>query len=215
MKFMGILSLLTVCSVLTEAAQPIGIRHIRALNYSMEVKNVISVDFCYKCLNQSAEDFKETYEELPAFSVLSNDPKGSLSSSFTICGSFSNTDGSELRFFSLVGEDGDRAIQPQIGNVFDLSIYRAAPKLMLGKGVGHAVNKSVPLVFPHQWISTCLAVSTHSGHVEWVIDGQVVENTTLEVIKETGNNFPKNLTGKLVIGAGKYFSGWKSLEVRG
>ena len=102
MKVLAILFLLSVCFFSTEADQNIVSRHIRSSNGSKEARNVVSVDFCYRCLNESAKA-KETYEELPDFSVLSNDPKGSLGSSFTICESVSTSStGDRLIFFSLV-----------------------------------------------------------------------------------------------------------------
>ena len=54
-------------------------------------------------------------------------------------------------------------------------------------------------------------MSSQSGYVQWVLDGLVIESTTLEVLKETENNLPKNLTGKLLLGAIKFASGWYSV----
>ena len=188
MRFITTLSGLTICLILTAASQQTGIvnRQIGSAREPKEDTSVVSLDFCYSCLPEDAKGYKASYEQLPAYAALSNDQKASFGPSFTICSSSSNPGGFFQVFFALLGQDGQLAIQALLMN----DVERATLFLIIGKDtIAHSPNISIPLVFPHQWIRSCLAVSTHSGHVQWVIDGRVVENTTYEI----GNIFPNNL----------------------
>ena len=79
---------------------------------------------------------------------------------------------------------------------------------ILGEGFQSTI--SLPLVFPHQWAHSCLAVSAQSGLVHWVVDGHLIEDTVVDTLKEAVDSLPTNLTGKLLLGAYKSTSGWKS-----
>ena len=164
------------------------------------------MDFCYSCLEEDAKGYKTSYVQLPAYAALSNDQKASFGTSFTICSSATNPGVLQL-FFTLLGQHGNLAIEAYLRN----DVSSATLFLKFGKDfVTHSPNISVPLVFPHQWVRSCLAVSSQTGHLQWVIDGSVVENTTIDVLKEMANIMPKNLTGKLLLGAFKSPSGWFS-----
>ena len=52
-------------------------------------------------------------------------------------------------------------------------------------GQGYNSNISIPLVFPHQWVRSCLAVS-----VKWVVDGQLVEEVVVDTLKEAVDDPP-------------------------
>ena len=162
------LFLLPVCFILAVASQNTGIvnRHIRSANGSKEhaeVTSVVSMDFCYSCLQKDAKGYKTSYEQLPVFAALSNDQRASFGPSFTICSTVNNPGGHHQVFFTLLGQDGNLAIRAYLLNVNE----RAEVFLTFGKDVVHKPNTSVPLVFPHQWVRSCLAVSNQSGHLLW------------------------------------------------
>ena len=212
MRFIVTLSLLPICFILAAASQKTGIvnRHIRSTNEFTEhaqATRVVSMDFCYSCLQEDAKGYQTSYKKVPVYAALSNDHKATFGPSFTICSSASNPGGQLQLFFTLLGQDGNLAIQASLMN----DVTSATLFLLFGNNVAHSPNRSVPLFFPHQWVRSCVAMSTQSGHVEWVIDGVVVVNTKLEVLKEAANIIPKNLTGNLLLGAGKFVSGWLSI----
>ena len=68
----------------------------------------------------------------------------------------------------------------------------------------------VPLVFPHQWLRSCLAVSTQSGLLRWVVDGVLVEERLATELKENAEKRPTNLTGRVLLGTYKHATGWTS-----
>ena len=213
MRFIVTLSFIPICFILAAASQKTGIANhsIRSASESKEqaqVTSVVSMDFCYSCLEEDAKGYKTSYVQLPAYAALSNDQQASFGTSFTICSSATNPGVLQL-FFTLLGQHGNLAIEAYLRN----DVSSATLFLKFGKDfVTHSPNISVPLVFPHQWVRSCLAVSSQTGHLQWVIDGSVVENTTIDVLKEMANIMPKNLTGKLLLGAGEGPSGWFAFE---
>ena len=63
-------------------------------------------------------------------------------------------------------------------------------------------------VFPEQWLRSCLAVQTDSGRLQWVVDGQVIEDGIFEGIKDIAGK-DANLTGRILLGRTKWPSyGW-------
>ena len=64
-------------------------------------------------------------------------------------------------------------------------------------------NQSHPLVFPYQWVRSCLAVSTESDLVRWVVDGHLVEDIMVDSIRNASANRPTDITGNIVLGAGQ------------
>ena len=205
------LFLLPICFTLAVASHKNVSHYISSTNESIghaQVTKVVSIDFCYGCLKANDKDYKKSYRQLPVYAVLSNDHRASFGPSFTICSSASNPDGSQQSFFALLGQDGNVAIQAYLMN----DVERATLFLLFGKSVAHSPSISVPLVFPHQWIRSCLAMSCQSGQVRWVIDGHVVENASLEVPEKVAQNIPMNLTGKLLlIIANRFATGWFSV----
>ena len=209
-RSIAILLVLQICFSSVGASHEIVSHYTRSANESnghAQFTSVVSMDFCYSCLQENTKGYKKSYKELPVYAVLSNDQKASFGPSFTICSSAIKKGGPDQLFFTLLGENGDRAIQASLLN----RVESATLFLTLGKGIAHLPNISVPLNFPNQWVHSCLAISSLSGQVQWVIDGRIVENTTLEVLKEVSQNIPKNLTGNLILGAGKFASGWFSI----
>ena len=68
------------------------------------------------------------------------------------------------------------------------------------------------MVFPDEWVKSCLALSMHTGSIKWVLDGILALNVTSDTLKKAVDNAPTDLTGKIIIGATKEFNGWKSLN---
>ena len=66
------------------------------------------------------------------------------------------------------------------------------------------------MVFPDEWVKSCLALSMHTGSIKWVLDGILTLNVTSDTLKKAVDNAPTDLTGKIIIGATKEFNGWKS-----
>ena len=194
MEFIVILALLPVCFGFTEAAQKTGSRQIRSADAAEGNAQVVSTYYCHSCLQEDAKGLKGSYDLLPAYAVLSSDHTATFGPNFTICVSASNPGGHDQLHFTILGQDENVAIQAYLKN----GIETATPIIIFGKDiVAHFPNTSVPLVFLHQWVRSCISMSSQSGYVQWVIDGLVIENTTLEALKETENNIPKNLAGKL------------------
>ena len=108
MRFITTLSSLTICLILTAASQQTGIvnRQIGSAREPKEDTSVVSLDFCYSCLQEDANGFKTRYDQLPAYAALSNDQKASFGPSFTICSSASILGGQEQFFFTLLRQDG-------------------------------------------------------------------------------------------------------------
>ena len=77
MRFIVSLSLIPICFILAAASQKTWIvnRPIRSANESEEhaqVTNVVSMDFCYSCLEEDAKGYKTSYDQLPVFASLFN-----------------------------------------------------------------------------------------------------------------------------------------------
>ena len=53
-------------------------------------------------------------------------------------------------------------------------------------------------MFANQWVRSCLALNTLSGMVQWVAQGELVDNSTFPGIT---NNVPIDLSGKLILGS--------------
>ena len=46
-----------------------------------------------------------------------------------------------------------------------------------------------------------MAIDSDSGLLQWVVDGVVVENATVDILRDTNANKPADLSGKIVLGA--------------
>ena len=131
---------------------------------------------------------KESLDDVPSLAVLANDPRGALPKAFSICSDIMtvfSTAKSRLMFFNLVGNDGETLLKA-IMNGRDLFTNRVA-------------RRRLPTVFPNQWVRSCMAVDTVSGRIHWIVDGNLVENNTIAVLKDSER--PLNLKGKIILGA--------------
>ena len=113
---------------------------------------------------------KPTKEDLHTFAELTNDPKASFPPLFTIC--------NYLNAFLAAG-------MKSLGLLSGLFYFK--PKGNINR------------VFPEQWISSCLAVNTESGLLQWVLDTQLVANVTIEAIRQNAPEHPSDLSGRLLL----------------
>ena len=159
---------------------------------------VISHVFCEACIEMP---LNPTLKDSHTYVELKHDPKASLPTSFTICSMVMAPFDGLLQIFNLLGKDGQQFLPAVIyqyasseGPNMELYFYK------------NQVSGNIPLVFPHQWVKSCMAVDTGSGLVQWVLDGTLVESKVIgEMINST--NVPTDLTGRLVFGAVEYAAG--------
>ena len=138
---------------------------------------------------------KKSLEDIQRLAVLANDPRAALPSSFTICSdimSVFSTKMNFLMFFNLLGSTGNRLL-PAV--MFDRSFYTT-----------RVAGGQIPTVFPNQWVRSCMAIDTYSGMIQWVVDGNLVENFVIELLKDSKTNI--NLKGKIILGAIETSSGF-------
>ena len=57
----------------------------------------------------------------------------------------------------------------------------------------------IPTIFPNVWVRSCMAINTTSGKINWVVDGNLVENNTFPELKDSKIHI--NLNGKIILGA--------------
>ena len=128
----------------------------------------------------------KSLEEIHNLAVLTNDHRAVLPNSFTICSyimSVFSTKKNYLMFFNLLGSDGKQLLPAiMFGNIFYTT--RVAS--------GQILN-----VFPNQWVRSCMAIDTISGVIQWVVDGNPVENNSISALKD----FKTNLNGMIILGA--------------
>ena len=55
-------------------------------------------------------------------------------------------------------------------------------------------------------MKSCVAFSIETGSIKWVVDGILVLDIISDALVKAKDNIPFNLTGKIVIGAGKFVS---------
>ena len=122
----------------------------------------------------------------PGYAELANAPKNkSLPSSFTLC-SMAMAPQSEtkegIQFFALLDGDGENVISAflhgpsSFWTSFRLNV-RGNPYIPPG-----TVSSTV---FPEQWVRSCLSVEMDTGRLQWVVDGQEVENRIFEEFTES------------------------------
>ena len=112
------------------------------------------------------------------------------SNKITICSSVKITYGIEARFFTMLGNDGTKWLESVL-IVYDDD----KPKFLHWRWS----NKTLPILIANTWMSSCMAIDSETGLLQWVVDGTLVENTTLMQLKDA-NNKPSDLTGKIVLG---------------
>ena len=139
-------------------------------------------------VNPDPGSVKESLVDVQSHAVLKNHPGTAIPLSFTICSDIMtvySTKPNRLMFFNLFGNDGDHLLRAIMMSELLLTDVGASGQ--------------IPTVFPNQWVRSCMAVDTVSGMIQWVVDGNLVENRTMDVLKDS--KLPKDLNGKLILGA--------------
>ena len=153
--------------------------------------SVVNLEFCQSCLSAEEKEGKETYKEVLNYAELKHDPRANLPSSFTICSSAMRTYGGDQMFFNILGKDGNSWLQPILWNRNEKTTFFHR----------NWADVKLPPVFAYQWVRSCMAINSDSGLLQWVVDGILVEDTTVDVLRDTKANMPLDLTGKIVLGA--------------
>lgn len=185
------------------------VRHTRNLPTAKGPTNrVLSTVHCVKCHKK----YEKTFKDLETYAELNQDSLASLSPSFTIC-TTTSTPVFELvlPIFTLLDKDKRLFLEARIypnNDPFSILFYSFA-------GNNISPNQTIPLMFPHQWVRSCMAVSTESGQVRWVLDGQLVEDRVLDTLNEAADNRPTDIRGKLLLGAcGSWPAGWWTPSIK-
>ena len=152
---------------------------------------VVNLEFCRSCLSKEEAGSKDSYKEVNTFAELKHDPRADLPAAFTICSSAMTTYGWTKLLFNILGKDGNSWLQPFLGiSSLKTNLYHVK-----------WLKVKLPPVFAHQWVRSCMAIDSESGLLQWVVDGVLVHNATLELLRNNSANKPKDLTGKIVLGA--------------
>ena len=148
---------------------------------NIDVVNFVSVD-------SEVGSFRDSLKDIPSLALLANEPQAALPESFTICSDIMtvfSTIENRLMFFNLLDSNEDQLLSAvMIGRVFFTN--------RIAKG-------QIPTVFPNQWVRSCMAIDAVSGMINWVVEGTLVENNTIDVLKDS--KMPTNLKGKIILGA--------------
>ena len=167
--------------------------------------DVISHVFCQSCLSERVQEDQKTLREVHTYAELKHDPRASLPPVFTICSSIMTPYVERWipyqLFFTLAGKDGAPWFSAKIKHPNTLKYNLKY------------LDVETPLVFPYHWVRSCISLDSLSGLVQWVVDGILVNNSTLAEIQDD-RNFPTNLTGKIILGAsaGTSFPNWKAVS---
>ena len=139
---------------------------------------------------------KRPLNKIPTHAQLIRDPRADLPSAFSICSSVMTTHGivsanvAWQMFFNLLGKDGTVWLRSL------LSVAKTATSFLHV----HWAEVKLPLVFPNQWVRSCMAINAETGFLQWVVDGVLVENATVDQLKDIENK-PTDLSGRIVLGA--------------
>ena len=149
---------------------------------------------------------KTSFKDLGTYAQLSEDPKGSFPSTFTICSAVMREEGTDQVFFSLLGRDGTFFAQAIIQSTHPE--HKKSTFYYFIKDHAFSPNMSIPIVFPFEWTHSCMALSTESGLVRWVVDGFVIEDTSQDILKEGLEDNPTDFSGKTLLGVIHAPRGW-------
>ena len=150
---------------------------------------VINHGFCQSC----SREFK-SLKDVHTYSDLKYDPRASLPSSFTICVNlFLTTNDVETSLFTILGSDGQPWFSAKMREIADV-----VEKQFYYPQQNHVAQLDTVRVFANQWFRSCFAFNTMSGLVQFVLRGELIDNSTLEGIT---NNVPTDLSGKVIFGS--------------
>ena len=166
---------------------------------------VVSPTFCEETSPPEDTAGKDNLKEVHTYAELKNDRHSSLPESFTICSTITAINcPSQLqpRFFNILNNELRQILAPVIYPFIEskLSISTAAAKTIPILGL-------IPPWFPSQWTKSCTTINTTSGLIEWVVNGVAIQARVFEELKDS-KIVPKDLSGKLVLGAASYGGKW-------
>ena len=158
--------------------------------------------------------FKNSWRELETYALLKRDSKRPLSKNFTICAMMFSSNNVEHFPLTLLGADDDLLIKAYIDNSEAGLVNTSKVGLSIQNQEYHSNSNTLPMVYPGEWVKSCLALSMNSGSIKWVLDGLLVIDTTSESLSALTENLPVDLSRKILIGATKERSGWKRIEIK-
>ena len=112
-------------------------------------------------------------------------------------------------FFNILDNNKDQFMAPKLsnGNIesrLNTGFNQRDTQYLKGK---------VPPLFPNQWTKSCMAVNTTSGHINWVVEGNLVLSREFVEVKNS-ESLPKDLSKRLVLGAESYGGSWFASPVK-
>ena len=153
---------------------------------------------------------KDEYKELPTYVELAKDDQADLPSSFTICSTVITPAIKPFQaqtLFTLVGDDYS------LWGTFQMYSSREADRTshfsLIFSDLAMTASHTLDMVFPYQWARSCLAFTLDSGLVQWVVNGQLIEDIVVAKLQALAPNRPRDLTGRLLLGAYKHPAGWQ------
>ena len=158
--------------------------------------------------------FKNSWRELETYALLKRDSKSSLSDNFTICAMMFSSNNVEHFPLTLLGADDDLLIKTYIDNSEAGLVNTSKVGLSIQNKKYHSNSNTLPMVYPGEWVKSCLALSMKLGSIKWVLDGLLVIDTTSESLSAVVDNLPVDLSRKILIGATKERNGWKTIELK-
>ena len=181
-------SIILVIFLLCSTANAHGTKNKQSCN---KISSIVNLEFCRSCLSEDEKEPKSTYKEVNTYAQLKRDPRANLPSAFSICSSSMTTYGWTQILFNILGRDGNRWLQP----------FFEVPDLKTIFYHVRFLDKQLPPVFAHQWVRSCLAIHSEKDFLQWVVDGTLIENGTVDLLIEHKANKPSDLSGKIVLGA--------------
>ena len=151
---------------------------------------------------------RETLNDIPSYILLKEDGIRLLPRTFTICSSASSSIG-EIVLFTLLNDDGNQVLNGFFSNEAgnETKSKKESETGFFISGTWISTPSALGVVFPQEWVRSCLALSTKSGLAQGVVEGQLVVNQTFELLTQEGV-LPRNLRNRLLLGALQWEDNW-------
>ena len=151
---------------------------------------------------------RERLEDLPAYVELKEDPTNLLPPAFTICSDAMSENG-DIVFFTLLGNDGNQVLSTLFYNGDARKNFQSnsVPLVIFSESRLETAPTDLGLLFPQRWVRSCLALSTESGLLQWVAEGQVLVNKTVEALTED-SVLPQGMAARLLLGPLQFGNKW-------
>ena len=143
----------------------------------------------------------DAYNETISWAKLENVTELILPKNFTICSAINRDRTHEVgfRFFTMLGENKSEPFLSALFYDNDIDIEKEVSRLCYRiEGHNEECPKDVPLIYPNEWVHSCMSLSTENSfaHLVWVVKGSLVENKTLK----TNENQPHYLDNRMILG---------------